>query len=78
MDAVSNAIGFAAAAIQVIRFVKTTIEDIKDAPARLRSLSSQADDIEYLLKKLQHGQEQSSIYVEDDLRVSNRWIAHAT
>lgn len=52
MDLVSTSLGFVANAITVIKFVRKTWKDIKDAPEQLQTLLDRAADIEQLLEEL--------------------------
>lgn len=66
MDLVSTSLGFVANAITVIKFVRKTWKDIKDAPEQLQTLLDRAADIEQLLEELRLIQLDGMFQSEED------------
>lgn len=66
MDVVGTSIAFIANAITVIKFVRRTLKDIKDAPEQLHALLGRAADIERLLEELQRIQLEGRLHDQED------------
>lgn len=67
MDIVSGAIGFLGNAITVVKFVKGTLDDIKDAPQALQTLQDRVAFIEMLLQELQMRQADGAFQLDQEL-----------
>lgn len=72
MDPGSAIIGFVTTGIQVVKLVKTTIDDIKNAPKELQLLRDRAADIEASLKELQRRQLDGLFESQEDIDMLER------
>lgn len=66
MDVVSTSIGFVTNAITVIKFVRKTWKNIKDAPEQLQALHGRAADIEQLMDELRRIQLEGLFQSKED------------
>lgn len=69
MDAASTAVGLIGTSIKVVKFIKNTIDEIRDAPVTLKNLQRRVVAVEMLMEELQGSQLQSLFRSSRDVSV---------
>lgn len=72
MDPASTVLAFVTAGVQVIKLVKKTLNDIRNAPKKLQALHERVADIEISLGELQRRQLEGLVQSEDDIETLER------
>lgn len=67
MDPASAILAFVTASVQVIKLVKDTLDDIRNAPKELQVLRERVDDIEMSLEELQRQRIEGLFQSEEDI-----------
>lgn len=77
MDLVSNLTGLIGTAYKTTKFIKDTLDDLKNAPGELRSLRGRVEDIESSLAELEHQELVDLFRSEQDLKRLDRLAVRA-